>query len=128
MKKRTVVIAILAAALAPVVLLRAFQMRHSQQYEWEMQDPVDDPPAANEKAEFAFARLRYRNYGSGGGGGGYYRRRPSWGIDSNRADRLFEVATRRLSRIHSKSVEEVIDVDTGPMLDYPWLYAVEVGH
>jgi hypothetical protein len=125
MKKRTALIAILAAALAPVVLLRAFQMRHSQQYEWEMQDPVDDPPDANEKGEFAFARLRYRSYAAGGG---FYRRRSSWGVDSNRADRLFEVATRRLTRIHSRSVEEVIDVDTGPMLDYPWLYAVEVGH
>jgi len=25
-------------------------------------------------------------------------------------------------------VEEVIDIDDGPMMDYPWLYAVEVGH
>src|ERR1043166_4405428 len=121
MKKRTALIAMLAAALAPVVILRAFQMRHSQQYEWEMQDPVDDPPDANQPGEFAFARLRYRAYGfGGGGGGGFYRRRSSsWGVDSNRADRLFEIATRRLTRIHSRSVEEVIDVDTGPMLDYP---------
>src|SRR6202008_952169 len=39
----------------------------------------------------------------------------------------FEVAIKRLTRIDTKSVEEVIDVDEGPMLDYPWLYAVEVG-
>ena len=54
--------------------------------------------------------------------------RQSWGIDSNRADRLFEKVVRRLTRVDSKSVEEVIDVDDGPMFDYPWLYAVEVGH
>lgn len=131
MKKRTAIVVVVGFMLAPVVVLRAWQMRHSQQWESEMQDPVDDPPDANEKAEFAFARLRYRQYGYGGGPGGYgygYRRRSSWGIDSNRADRLFEVATRRLTRIHSRSVEEVIDIDDGPMLDYPWLYAVEVGH
>src|SRR5689334_1772139 len=107
--------------------------RHSQQYEWEMQDPVDDPPDAEVQAEWAFARLRYRS-GAGGFGGrggfagrGGYGRRSSWGIDSNRADRLFSVAMRRLTRVDSKSVEEVIDVDEGPMLNYPWMYAVEVG-
>ena len=126
MRKRTAAIALVCVTLAPAVLLRAFQMRHSQIYEWEMQDPVDDPPDAEEKAEFAFARLRYREYS--GFGLGFRRRRGSWGIDSNRADRLFEKAVRRLSRINSKSVEEVIDVDTGPLFEYPWLYAVEVGH
>ncbi len=115
-----------ALALAPAVILWGFQMRHSQQYEWEMQDPVDDPPDAGEKAEFAFARLRYRSAQYGGRRG--FGRRSSWGVDSNRADRLFEVATRRLTRIHTRSVEEVIDIDDGPMNDYPWLYAVEVGH
>src|SRR5262249_16618298 len=75
--------------------------------------------------EWAFARLRYR---SGGYGRGFYGRRSSWGIDSNRADRLYEKAVRRLTRIDSRSVEEVIDVDDGPLLDYPWIYAVEVGH
>lgn len=128
MKKRTAFIVLLFLTLAPAVILLGFQMRHNQKYEWEMQDPVPDPPDAEEKAEFAFARLRYRNYGGGGFGGGRYGRRSSWGIDSNRADRLFEQAVRRLTRVHSKSVEEVIDVDDGPVFDYPWLYAVEVGH
>ena len=126
--KRTAAIVLLVWVLAPVVLLRAFQQRYNQQYEWEMQDPVADPPDAYEKGEFAFARLRYRQYQGGFGGGRGFRRRSSWGTDSNRADRLFEVATRRLTRIHSRSVEEIIDVDEGPMMDYPWMYAVEVGH
>jgi hypothetical protein len=120
--------------LAPLALLWGqYQTRHSQIYEPEMQDPVPDPPDAEVKGEFTFARLRYREFegavhpGRGGRGGGM-RRRGSWGIDSNRADRLFEKAIRRLTRVDSKSVEDVIDIDTGPMLDYPWLYAVEVGH
>jgi hypothetical protein len=133
MTKRTALIG-LVSTLASVVLLWGYQLRHSQQYESEMQDPVEDPPDAAKKAEFAFARLRYRQYSGGGGGGfgfrggGYGRRGRSWGIDSNRADRLFEKVVRRLTRVDSQSVEEVIDVDDGPLFDYPWLYAVEVGH
>jgi hypothetical protein len=119
MSRRAAAIALLVLLIAPAAIIRGFQqIRHSQQYEWEMQDPVDDPPDAERKAEFAFARLKYRSA---------FGRRSSWGIDSNRADRLFELAIQRLTRIDTKTVEEVIDVDNGPMLDYPWLYAVEVG-
>jgi hypothetical protein len=85
---------------------------------------VNDPPDAGEKAEFTFARLRYRSYGYGGRGFG---RRSSWGTDANRADRIFEQAMRRLTRVNSRSVEQVIDIDDGPIYDYPWLYGVEVG-
>src|SRR5438046_2594859 len=118
MTKRTALIGLLST-LAPAVLLWGYQLRHSEQYEREMQDPPD----ADYKAEFAFARLRYRQYSGGGGGFGFrgggrgFGRRQSWGIDSNRADRLFEKVVRRLTRVDSKSVEEVIDVDEGPMLD-----------
>ena len=126
MKKRAVLLVLAFCALAPVVVLWGYQMRHSQKWEWEMQDPVDDPPDANRKGEFAFARLRYRQ--GGGYGRGFRRGGDSWGVDSNRADRLFEIAVNRLTRIDSQSVEEVIDIDDGPLFDYPWLYAVEVGH
>src|SRR3954452_594301 len=120
--KRGIFIAVLCAALGPLAILAFQATRHSQRFEQEMQDPVDDPPDAEVKAEWAFGRLRYR---SGSGGRGF--RRSSWGIDSNRADRLFSIAMRRLTRVDTRSVEEVIDVDDGPLLDYPWLYAVEVG-
>src|SRR5438477_190511 len=98
MKKYVLVIVLLCLALAPLIAQRNFQrsnltaprngMRHSQQYELEMQDPVDDPPDANDLAEFTFGRLRYRGYGGFGGGFGGRRGfgggRSSWGIDSNR--------------------------------------------
>jgi hypothetical protein len=122
MKRRIYLAVLLFAALGPVAIL-AFQARVSQQYEYEMQDPVDDPPDAWTKGEFSFGRLRYR---SGFGGRGFGRR-GSWGTDANRADRLFSIALRRLTRVDTRSVEAVIDVDDGPLLDYPWLYAVEVG-
>jgi hypothetical protein len=120
--KKWIYLAVLLATFGSIVTL-GFQARHSQRFESEMQDPVDDPPDASVKAEFAFGRLRYH----AGYGGRGYGRRGSWGTDANRADRLFSTALRRLTRVDTRSVEEVIDVDEGPMLDYPWLYAVEVG-
>ena len=92
----------------------------NSQYEYEMQNPVDDPPDAREKAEYAFARLRYR------GLRGY--RRSRWGTDSNKAERQFVQGVRRLTRIHTRSVEQIIDVDSDEIFKWPWLYAVEVGY
>jgi hypothetical protein len=129
MKRRLSVAVLLFVALGPIAIL-GFQSRVSQQYEREMQDPVDDPPDARVKAEFTFGRLRYRGGGGGRFGGGRFGGRrggSSWGTDANRADRLFSVAMRRLTRVDTQSVEEVIDVDEGPLLNFPWLYAVEVG-
>lgn len=93
------------------------------QYEAEMQNPVDDPPDAAEKAEFAFARLRYR---SPRDGRGWYRR-SRWGIDANKSDRLFIQSLRRLTRIHSRSIEEIVDIDSDEIFEWPWLYAVGIG-
>lgn len=97
------------------------QRRSSYQYEREMQNPADDPPDAEVPGEWAFARLRYRSVRSGW-------RRGSWATDSNKAERVFTQGVRRLTRIHARSVEEIIDVDSDDVFNWPWLYAVEVGH
>jgi hypothetical protein len=89
-------------------------------YEHEMQSPVDDPPDAWEKTEFAFARLRFRSPMRGG----YYQR---WGIDTNKSDRLFLQGLRRLTRVHARSVEEIVDIDSDDIYNWPYLYAVAVG-
>jgi len=89
-------------------------------YEGEMQDPVDDPPDAWDKTEFAFARLRFRSPRDGF----YYSR---WAIDANRSERLFVKGLRRLTRVHTRSVEEIVDIDSDRIYEWPWLYAVAVG-
>ncbi len=94
--------------------------RRWAEYEFEMQTPVDDPPGAWEETEFAFARLRYR---AAFRGGGYAR----WGIDANRADRHFLQGLRRLTRVHARSVEQIVDIDSDEIYDWPWLYAVAAG-
>src|SRR5882724_46339 len=96
-------------------------IRRSAAYEREMQNPAEDPPDAYQEAEFAFARLRYRSPLRSRGRG-------SWGTDSNKAERQFVRGVRRLTRIHARSVEEIIDVDSDEIFNWPWIYAVEVGH
>src|SRR5499427_5096069 len=95
------------------------------------------PPDYMDKAEWTFARLMYppANVGRYGYGTGGYRfrgtwqlGRSSWTTDYPRSDRHFSAAMRRLTRVHSRSVEQPVNLDEGDQYDWPWLYAVEVGH
>jgi hypothetical protein len=90
-----------------------YARNHWAQYEREMQDPVDDPPDAEVPAEWSFARLRYPSARFG-----------RWGIDANRGDRLFIIAVKRLSSINARSIEQIVDMDSDDMYDWPFLYAV----
>src|ERR1035437_6670998 len=47
--------------------------------------------------------------------------------DCPRADRHFSQAVRRLTRIHTRSVEQPVNLEEGDAYDWPWLYAVQVG-
>jgi hypothetical protein len=49
-------------------------------------------------------------------------------MDYPRSDRHLVQAVRRLTRLHTRSAEEPIDLDDGDVYDWPWLYGVEVGH
>ena len=109
-----------AAGLIVWATLGAYQGGQYSPYADEMQNPTPDPPDAREKTEYAFARLRYRGAGRFRGSG--------WGTDSNKAEKQFVQGVRRLTRIHVRSSEQVIDADSDEMYNWPWLYAVEVGY
>ena len=100
------------------------------------------PPDYQEKTEWAFGRLmypnttnpniwgiggfrRFRGYGSDWREGG---RGVFWTMDYPRSDRHFALAIRRLTRLHVRSVEQPVNLDDGDPYNWPWLYAVEVGH
>ncbi len=112
------------AALTLAVMLGSAQYGQRQRrwamYESEMQNPADDPPDAYEETEFAFARLRFRSPRDG-----YYRSR--WGTDANKSERQFIQGLRRLTRIHARSIEEIVDIDSDEIYNWPWLYAVAIG-
>jgi len=99
--------------------------------EYPGQDNIAIPPDYQEKTEWQFARLMYPPYpGFGRRYGGDWRRgRSSWTTDYTAADRHVAVALRRLTRIHVRSVEQPVNLEDGDdVFNYPWLYAVEVGH
>jgi hypothetical protein len=52
----------------------------------------------------------------------------SWPTDYPKADRQFVQGVRRLTRIHTRSSEQVVDLDSDEVFNWPWLYAVEMGH
>jgi hypothetical protein len=95
-------------------------------------NPAPMPPDWQEKAEFARVRLVYPNYsgpafgrarGYGGGGGG-----SSWTTDYPKSDRIFLQGVRRLTRIQTHSIEQEESLDDDEIFQYPFVYAVEVGH
>jgi hypothetical protein len=115
--------AIILAALATGLLLAAQTVgrdRRWARYEREMQNPADDPPDAWTEREYAFARLRFRSPRDGR----YYSR---WGIDANKSERQFIHGVRRLTRVETRSVEHIVDIDSDEIFEWPWLYAVAVG-
>jgi hypothetical protein len=53
----------------------------------------------------------------------------NWTIDYPRSDRHLAQAIRRLTRVDARSVEQPVNLDEDEdAFNYPWLYAVEVGH
>ena len=86
-------------------------------YEHEMQDAVEDPPDANVIGEFSFGRLRYRSNREG-------RSYARWGIDCNKGDRIFLANLRRLTRVNTQSIENIIDIDSDDIFDSPFMLAI----
>jgi len=79
---------------------------------------------ANEKTEWAFARLHYTmNNQFGCGFRGFQR----WAADYPKADRQFVMGVRRLTRLHARPIEQVIDVNSNEMFDWPWIYVEDGG-
>lgn len=120
-----------ACALACFGSLSAFQKPFRQYPGVEYNDPPL-PPDWKEKTEWAFARLMYPpgwNDGYRGRFDGDWRQGLSlWTQDYPPADRQFSLAVRRLTRIHVRSVEQVVNLDDADeVYNWPWLYAVQVG-
>ena len=92
------------------------------QYQFGRRDSVF-PTDNNEKAEFGWSRLRYNmafanNRYFGGYGG--------WSTDYPKADRTFLQAFSRLTRINARSTEQVVDLDSDDIFNWPFVYAVQV--
>ena len=84
------------------------------------------PPDWKETTEWTRARLRYPSFLNVHGRRDGYRR---WTVDYPRSDRHLLEGIRRLTRIHTRSVEQVVDLDgSDDVYNWPMMYAVEVGY
>ncbi len=135
MKEGAVAAGVLFGILAMLGVARAWQKPWR---EYPGQDNIAIPSDYQVQTEWVFARLMYPPYpgpihGRGPRGFGrsmdWKRGRSSWTTDYTAADRHVAVAVRRLTRVHVRSVEQPVDLDDeDDVFNYPWLYAVEVGH
>jgi hypothetical protein len=128
----------LRTALAVGILgLAAWSVLRAQKpfKEWPAIEYVDFPLPGDyqDKHEWTRARLRYPDiYGypersmtlnDGRAFPGY------WTMDFPRSDRHLLAGVRRLTRIDTKSVEQVVTLDgSDDVYNWPMLYGVEVGH
>ena len=81
------------------------------------------PPAnPNEKAEWTFARFHYDL----GEDFGFYRFQ-RWAADYPKADRQFILGVKRLSRVQSRSTEQVVDANSDDIYNWPWIYIEDAG-
>ena len=119
-----------------LVVCTLFAQRPFRTYPaWEYNNfPI--PPDWNENGEWTFARLMYPTTSVSLDWQSEFRRgydwregNTNWTIDYPRSDRHLSAAVRRLSRVDARSVEQPINLDDDDdVFNYPWLYAVEVGH
>jgi len=118
-----------ASGLLCLSALYAFQ-RPFRQFPGVEYYTFDLTPDWQEKAEFAFARLMFPPgplNGYRGRDAEWHQGLSLWTQDYPRADRHFSQAVRRLTRIHTRSVEQPVNLEEGDAYDWPWLYAVQVG-
>jgi len=121
-----------AGGLLVIATLYAFQQPFKQ-YPGIEHYTYPLPPDYQEKTEFAFARMMYPPgpgliNGYAGRDQDWHTGISLWSQDFPAADRHFLLAVRRLSRVHARSVEQVVNLDDGDeVYNWPWLYAVQVG-
>lgn len=98
---------------------------------FEAYDTYGSPSPNDAKHEFAWSRLRYTSaagsasglgFGFGYGYGGYR----AWSRDYPKADIVFLAALRRLTRIDARSYQQVVDLDSDAIFNFPFVYAVQV--
>lgn len=108
----SIAIALLFSMLT--LTLRAYQGRN-----FEDEDTAPPLPAdAHENAEWTFARYHFRSNSDSGG----YRRFHLWAADYPKADRQFTMGVRRLTRLHARGIEQVVDADSDELFNWPWIY------
>ncbi len=123
-----------AALVALAFCTAVFAFQRTADYGFD-----NDDAQSNQKAEFYWSRLSYTarvgssrggygGYGYGGYGYGGYGGYgwATWSRDYPKADRQVLLAMKRLTRIETRPTEQVVNLDSNDIFNYPWIYAVQV--
>jgi len=108
------IVAVAVLLLSVCVSVFAFQGRVFEEDEEAPPLPAD----AHDKAEWAFARFHFPSDDNFGG----FRRFQLWAADYPKADRQFTMGVRRLTRLHARGLEQVVDADSDDLFNWPWIY------
>jgi hypothetical protein len=81
------------------------------------------PTNSLEKAEWVFARFHYDSAGGFGGYGGFRR----WAADYPKSDRQFVLGVHRLTRLDTRTIEQVVDANSDDIFDWPWIFVEDAG-
>ncbi|MEO7146081.1 MAG: DUF4159 domain-containing protein [Bryobacteraceae bacterium] len=124
---------LIAGFLAVAFLSALHAQREFREYPAVEYNNFPLPPDYRQKAEFTRARLIYPTIDFGFGRRMYGSRWSRyWTMDYPRSDRHLLAGIRRLTRIDTRSVEQPVDLmdpqDPNDVYNWPFLYAVEVGH
>jgi hypothetical protein len=127
---RVVLVGVLSALCLVGIALAASPPKEWREYpgvEYGEND-VELPADYKVPAEWTFARLMYPEAGWQHRGDWQYGY-TSWTIDYPKADRHIITMVRRLTSVNARSVEQPVNLDDDDdVFNWPWLYAVEVGH
>ena len=111
----------LFAAIATAILLSSLSAG-ALAYQGRVFEEDEETPAlpadAQDKAEWAFARYHFHtneDYHD-------FRAIRLWRADYPRADRQFTMGVRRLTRLHARGIEQVVDADSDDLFNWPWIY------
>jgi hypothetical protein len=120
------------STVVPVVfglVLGALAVQRSSQFQLPpVQSPFQDSyENADAKHEFAWSRLQYTQVGGAGGGFGAFGfgGGGAWSRDYPKADITFLAALRRLTRVDARSYQQVVNLRTDDIFNYPFVYAVQ---
>ena len=80
-------------------------------------------PDGTQKGEWTFARFHYRVGNEFGGFRGFQR----WAADYPKSDRQFEQGVRRLTRLQTRRLEQVVDAHSDDLYNWPWIYVEDPG-
>jgi len=109
------------AAIATAALLSSLSVTVLAYQGRVFEDDEESPPLpadAQDKAEWAFARFHFptnEEYHD-------FRAIRLWRADYPRADRQFTMGVRRLTRLHARGIEQVVDADSDELFNWPWIY------